>query len=315
MTGKRKEFRYIIRLDGGLGNQMFQYAHARYLVSLYGGQIMLDTGSFKEQMEYVSPLSHFALSGKPAETMATAPVFAKLAVLKAKVFKRLGLLTESNYTRMARMGIVNQARTEYYDFLLSPTRTYNYIYGNWMSHKFFGDIGGILKKEFQIITPPSEANARMLARIASAESPVCVHIRRGDYCSDKWASKLLVCDYEYYKDAVDYIRKTVPSPTFFVFSNTHDDLDWIKQNYHFEGDIEYVDLSNPDYEELRLMAACKHFILSNSTFSWWAQFLCTYPEKVVAAPRIWNNGAWNVSDLIMDEWHLVDNAESRIEKR
>lgn len=96
---------------------------------------------------------------------------------------------------------------------------------------------------------------------------------------------------------------------FFVFSNTRKDLEWIKENYHFydkSGNrplrMVYVDLNNPDYEELRLMYSCKHFIISNSTFSWWGAYLGSYDGKIVLAPYRWNLSDENDEAIYLKEW-------------
>ena len=91
---------------------------------------------------------------------------------------------------------------------------------------------------------------------------------------------LNICDYNYYLKSMEYISNKVDSPVFYIFSNSSEDINWIKNNYDFSMyNTVYVDLNNPDYEELRLMYNCKHFIISNSTFSWWGQYLCNNPEK------------------------------------
>ena len=128
-----------------------------------------------------------------------------------------------------------------------------------------------------------------------------MHIRRGDYLSPKY-KHLNVCDYQYYFESMNYIISKLNNPTFFIFSNTSDDLDWIKENYSLPGKIVYVKNDNPDYEELRLMYSCKHFIISNSTFSWWAQYLSNN-SGIVIAPEIWNRlNHDGIADLYMPNW-------------
>ncbi|MCM1925817.1 alpha-1,2-fucosyltransferase, partial [Phocaeicola vulgatus] len=104
----------------------------------------------------------------------------------------------------------------------------------------------------------------------------------------------------------------VENPIFFIFSNTHDDLIWIKQNYNFYDkkrirpiNLEFVDLNNPDYEELRLMYNCKYFIISNSTFSWWGAYLSTAKDKKVYVPERWNLECEDDYEIYPKEWVKV----------
>ena len=80
---------------------------------------------------------------------------------------------------------------------------------------------------------------------------------------------------------MDLIANKIENPVFYIFSTGARDIEYIKKNYSFKYLVKYINLDNPDYEELRLMTMCKHFILSNSSFSWWAQYLCEYKEKIV----------------------------------
>lgn len=299
-----RNYIYIVRLDGGLGNQMFQYAFARSLVHSYGGRIVFDESAYRNG-KFHNSLVNFMLAPNLVffSEHSISILFSKI---KAKVFRRLKFFSQDNYERMVRWGIYAQCRTDYFNAAIPPVRRVNYITGNWLSHKFNGNIRDILVSDFKITRQPSESNAIMLNKILSSNS-VCLHIRRGDYCSSQWSSKLLVCDYNYYNRAIEYVKSMVKDPVFFVFSNNHEDIEWIRNNYTFSAQLVYVDLSNVDYEELRLMIACRHFILSNSTFSYWAQYLSSNPNKIVVSPKSWNNGVWNVDDIIMDDWHLIEN--------
>ena len=148
----------------------------------------------------------------------------------------------------------------------------------------------------------------MIQQIENSNS-VCVHIRRGDYIG----SSFDICTEAYYQKGMDIIASKVENPTFYIFSNSSEDLQWIKENYHFSYDLVYVDLNNCDYEELRLMYTCKHFIISNSTFSWWGAYLSTNEEKVVIAPSKWNQDYKVVEDLYLDHWIKVGVGEETCE--
>jgi len=144
----------------------------------------------------------------------------------------------------------------------------------------------------------------MIKELESCES-VCVHVRRGDYVKLKWNE---ACSYGYYERAIKFMKEKLTSPLFYFFSNTHDDIEWIKSNWEFQdANIKYVDLSNPDYEELRLMYSCKNFIIANSSFSWWGAYLAGNKDKIVCAPSKWLfEIPTEKSNIIPPNWNIIN---------
>ena len=180
-----------------------------------------------------------------------------------------------------------------------------FVHGYFQNYQHFLRYADTIHQELKVKTEPSVENQKMLENIEKNNS-VCVHIRRGDYLNPEW-SYLNICNYDYYKKAMERVKEKVENPVFYIFSNTPEDIAWIKEHYDFsEYNIEYVDLNNPDYEELRLMYSCKHFIISNSTFSWWAQYLGEYENKVVVAPSEWNREVDDCSGIYMPNWEIVE---------
>lgn len=177
-----------------------------------------------------------------------------------------------------------------------------HIYAYCQTPNVIEGIENKLQDAFTIKTPPSRNNQSILSEISSSNS-VCLHIRRGDY---SLYPQFQICTEDFYRKAIRQAQEILDNPVFYLFSNTHEDIEWIKLHYHFDADIRYVDQDNPDYEELRLMAACKHFIISNSTFSWWAAILSREPEisKKVWAPSLWFNGGEKVK-MTKDSWILL----------
>lgn len=208
---------------------------------------------------------------------------------------------ETDYTKRFSQGLYYIR--DYYQAppVIESTASNKYVWGLFQHVSILDGIEEELRKRFQIKTKASDANKRILEDIKSCNS-VCVHIRRGDYLSKPFVNKLHICDEQYYVEAVRQASEQIEKPVFFCFSNDHESIEWIKQNYSFpEVDIRYVDLNNPDYEELRLMMACRHFIISNSTFSWWAAVLSdASPQKKVWAPKVWNREAF--VSLNKDSW-------------
>lgn len=301
----------ILRVEGGLGNQMFQYAFARTIQRKYGGKIIFDLHTFKNDSHRDFALHHFfSKSDLNIEKPTLLKNFSLFALrVIAKLLQLLFLKIIKNKDKRLKLltaiGIFIQEDSKYSNHLFPISSPIKYISGNWMSEKYFLSIKDKLQEDFIVKTEISIRNKQVMAQIQNTNS-VCVHIRRGDYLHSAWVDKLLVCDFEYYENALSLLDQSLVSPTFYIFSNTTEDIQWIKDNYKFSVPVLYVDLNNPDYEELRLMMNCKHFVLSNSTFSWWASYLSSHKNKMVVAPSKWNSGLWDVSDLYLPSWHIIE---------
>lgn len=157
--------------------------------------------------------------------------------------------------------------------------------GYFTSPQYLEGLTAELKTEFVCRMPATGKNADLLARISSCNA-VCVHIRRGDYVIKQNRNTYLVCTPQYYENAAKEMLRRAPNAIFFVFS---DDIQWVRENVAMDGTVVYVDYNNPAFEDMRLMCACRHFILSNSTFSWWAQWLGDADDKIVVSPDRWTN--------------------------
>jgi hypothetical protein len=167
------------------------------------------------------------------------------------------------------------------------TRAPRMIVGYWQSEGFFAEYAETIRELFSM--PDLSAFASTPDPVDDCPS-VAIHVRRGDYVSNPVASRThLVCDAEWYRRAWRAIRLEHPRARAMVFS---DDADWTRTNLDLDGAIEYMD-GVPDTEpwvDLARMSQCQHFIISNSSFSWWAAWLGRDPQKRVIAPREWFAG-------------------------
>jgi len=310
---------YLMMQKNGMGNQMFVYAFGRCLQELYSGRdgqetIAINPYRFEhgDTRDYIDErrisLQHFVLNEHVCFLNYSEQVACNrreririrladgIVGYIAQRFFHVDQMSERVYRHRAKHGIyllpyAKKSKTFYQTELTS--RKDKYVRGLFQNRQYFESIREVLLREFEIKTPPSEQNERILEMISGSNS-VCLHIRRGDYLNPQWA-KLNICDFDYYQRAVNEVCRRTADPVFFVFSNTHEDIEWIRNNYHFtnpctgaEIHAEYVDQSNPDYEEFRLMRACRHFIISSSTFSWWAAYLTTHADSVICAPDRWD---------------------------
>ena len=178
-----------------------------------------------------------------------------------------------------------------------------FVRGYFQDRRFFDHIRPILLKEFTPRHPPLPHNQE-LYDVISRPNSVCVSVRRGDYLSDAFRKDFHVCSPEYYQKAFRAICSRVHNPVFIFFS---DDIQWVRAHMKAEGFPCYYERGDdPVWEKLRLMYSCHHFIISNSTFAWWAQYLGSREGKEVVSPARWYaNPAWH-SNLVNDDFLFVD---------
>ena len=305
--------KWIIKLEGGLGNQLFQYAHAKALQIKFGGEIFIDTHAFtKKQIRHLS-VNHVCNESIKLIKEIGLWDLCNLRILQLihKFYKRKMLLypkqfDQGRYESLCKHGLYIQYKDTAYDSFVRPKRSINYVSGNYLSATFFKGIENIIRQDFDVKEKLSIKSQELLEKIESCNS-VCLHVRLGDYLAPEWKDKLYICTPEYYREAVELMKLKIKDPVFFIFSNRHKDFEWIKKNISLDANIVYVNLSNSDYEDLKLMYSCKHFIMSNSTYSWWAQWLGEDKHKVVIAPSRFNNyPRWDMSGIYMDSWLKIE---------
>ena len=299
---------YLIFLGGGLGNQMFQYAAARAIQLENGGELILVTHLFEQDPD--NRIYRLDKLNLPQEIKISNPeewnkiwFFYRLRKKILLDFMKKGGNPEYCFKR--GLYYVDPAYTFYNT--CSSTQNTNYIYGAFQTEKYFKKYTDRILPEMIVNKSIDQENASMMKQIQSSNS-VCVHIRRGDYIADKYSKHLNICNKRYYEKAAKIMMNKLDNPYFYIFSNTSEDLEWIRKNYDLPEKSVYVDLHNEDCDELRLMYSCKHYILSNSSFSWWAQELsnnCLH--KLVIAPDKWINNYKNKMDIYKDDWILVES--------
>lgn len=272
-----------VNIKGNLGNQMFEYALARSIQEKTGQAIELNTCLLsKYKPEYTLHINDFVLNDNVIiESHNSLPWFINtyrglIRVLK-KIFPRLF------FSFMSKFGIYIWLKETYVPIKLGEQKSF-YLEGFWQSARYFSDIDDIIRKEFTPKEPLRSSNENLYKIITQTES-ICVTIRRGDYVTNKkYRKKFFLCDESFFLEGVRRIRKEIPAATVIVFS---DDVEWAKKNIDFGENVYYESGRDPVWEKMRLMSACKHFVISNSSFSWWAQHLSNNHNKIVYAPSKW----------------------------
>jgi hypothetical protein len=178
-----------------------------------------------------------------------------------------------------------------------------FIRGYFADKENFDHIRPILLSEITPKYPCLETN-KHLYEAAKRENSVCVSVRRGDYLSEEYKKNFYICDEDYFKNAIKVICEKIDKPTLIFFSN---DIEWVKENMTYDAiPCFYESGKDPVWETLRLMYSCHHFIISNSTFSWWAQYLGRKEDKIVISPSRWfANPQWH-SNLIDESFIKIN---------
>ena len=272
----------IVKIYGGLGNQMFQYAAARRLAMKHQVQLKLFPGFSGDNLrEY--RLKFFNIDDPIADQKDVDRLILHFRTYKGlnhKILRWVDRLKPYYKRRYYKYkpwsgdtGILKASPNVFLD-------------GYWANELFFKDIRNELHDRFEIkdafVTPSYKGFSKMIRNSYA----VSVHIRRGDYAANEHTRNFFgVLPREYYQRAVDYVLNKYPGAQFFVFS---DDPEYVKRNLHFNPEVVFVEGKNlSDFHELKLMSYCRHNIIANSTFSWWAAWLNKNPEKTVIAPATW----------------------------
>jgi len=256
----------IVKILGGLGNQMFQYAYGRNL-ELSGKKVVFDTSFFIKNKNSKDTARNFKLDKfNIATSVDFSPKRHLISDIWIKIKRRLGLNAD--------------------------------VY--FQSEKYFINISDNIRQEFTLKKELSVKAKEILQKINNSNS-ISLHVRHGDYVLDKKTNMFHgTCDLDYYGKAMSLIKEKVDSPVFFVFS---DDIAWAKDN--LKGS-EFVFVSCPeieDVEELVLMSKCKHNIIANSSFSWWGAWLNSNSDKIIIAPQKWfNDKKANKNQILPEKW-------------
>jgi hypothetical protein len=285
----------VSKIEGGLGNQMFQYASARALSIKYGSPLKLDLTWFdKQHLHNGYELNKFNIKAEIA-SIDDIKLFGGNANNLIKAFKnRLGIhnsryILEPNY--------------HYYvgfESLSPPV----YLHGYWQSYKYFDQYMEKIRSE---LTPVLELSkeSQLIAQDLADVNSVSIHIRRGDYVSDKKINAVHgVLDLTYYFKAINFLVEKLKYPHFYIFS---DDPLWVKENLNLKFPTSYIshNIGERSFEDMQLMRLCKHNIIANSSFSWWGAWLNEDDKKTVIAPANWFKNSKPTTDLLPANWITI----------
>jgi hypothetical protein len=267
----------VVKLMGGLGNQLFQYAFGRCLATQWNTELVLDVDFLLDRTERENfvfrdfDLDLFQLKSYHIFDNATKTKFYKKSIFKKPNIE----ITEKGFN---------------FSKLSSNLKNRNvYLEGYWQSFKYFDEISFELRKELQFRNPLSEEQFNLSKKIKQTKS-ICINFRRTDFVTIPTAIQTHgIPSLDYYYKAIELIKENVGSDIeIFVFS---DDIEWCKEQFHVKEITHFVSHALYKGERfsayLQLMTFCKHFIIPNSTFGWWAAWLAKNEDKIVITPQKW----------------------------
>ena len=289
-----KQTAITVRLLGGIGNQMFQYAAAWSLAQRQGSQLLLDIVDFSDFDDRNYDLHVF-----PNVTESFCSVEQhKMLISKSLLAKSLRAIKKSK--------VYNEPHHHLDPDFFSLSAPI-YLNGYFQSESYFIKYADEIRNKFKWDENRLSSTTRSYYSKLKQGMAISVHFRRGDYVNDQKTNDVHgTCDLAYYRNAIAMVTNRFPDSHFFVFS---DDIPWVKSVKVFERlEHTYVDKSEDmhDSEEMFLMSQCEHNIVANSSFSWWGAWLNNNSQKLVIAPKNWfRSTELNTKDVIPSSWLTI----------
>ena len=282
--------------QGGLGNQMFQFTTGYVLAK-------------KNKINLRVNIEKFNSNDRQYE-LDKFPEISKLNIPKIKNNKLLTNIylyfCRKFYKLINYFFLLDKQKFEESLFIFNKDLLKKEINNNFslsgffQSEKYFINYRKIVLKLFRFPIVKNKLFQNYLGLIKNKNS-VAIHIRRGDYLNNPKARYFHgILGENYYKNSIRYIKSRVKNPLFFIFS---DDVDLVKKTFFFFNNEKYIFIdTNSPINDLNLMSKCKHFIIANSSFSWWAAWLSKNKHKIICAPKKWVRAKISTSDLIPESW-------------
>jgi hypothetical protein len=290
----------IVKIAGGLGNQMFQYAFARSLAGACGDEVFIDSSALTDDRLH----NGFELA-RAFEPRLREAQLEWVDRLSSRPDGPIGRLRRKYFTKSSH--IID--RKFGYQPELFKLAGDIYFEGYWQSEKYFQGREGEVRGDYTFRSPLSDRNLALLGRLA--RPIVAVHVRRGDYLKHP---NLDLCTPAYYRSAAQAMLRRTAVGSFLVLS---DDSDYCRSSIRLDGaPVAFADWNNGDdsWQDMALMSRCDHNIIANSSFSWWGAWLNPAKDKRVIAPSVWNRReirdtdtyyAFTFGDIVPESWERV----------
>jgi hypothetical protein len=284
---------------GGMGNQMFQYAIGRQLALKHNTELKLDLSFLLDR----TPIPNFVFRDYDLSIFNINADIASNEDIKK-------IIGSNKYTQRLTRTFNKVLPIKNRNYFVEPHFHYThdvlmlskdvYTEGYWQSYKYFQDIEEAIRKEFTFKKDILPSSLNLVNKIKLCNS-ICLNVRRADFVENSYHGTTNI---SYYDEALSILEKSLGRDLeIFIFS---DDIQWCKENLKFDYPITIVNYEHKGEKfgnYLQLMTSCKHFIIPNSSFAWWAAYLSNYKEKIIVAPKKWfNDEKNNTSDLMPQDW-------------
>ncbi len=292
-----------VKIQAGLGNQMFQYALARSIKEKTNKEVVLD-------------LSFYTDSGVATGDTVRGFDLDKFNIDNTLKFDYSSTPKKISIFEKIKRRLLNESAFVFYKKYLNPKEN-SYLIGFWQSEKYFKSIEYIIRKEFTLKNKIEDReyddeSKNILEEIENSSISISINVRRGDYATNQKVRRHHgLISKEYYTDAINFILNKLNIDknliNFFIFS---DDIEWCKDNFKdLENSLKifYVSKDISATDTLYLISKCSHNIIVNSSFSWWGAWLNENKDKIVITPKHWMRVKMDIRDVVPEEWIKLEN--------
>jgi len=283
----------ITEINGGLGNQLFQYAAGLALSNQHKTQLKINTNFNPLDTSRRLALSHFNLDAIQADQSEINELYPS-----SSLNRKIQSIIPTN-----RKSFYKEQKFSFQSNFLQLSSSV-YLKGYWQSERYFSSIVQIIKEKF-ILDPACYKNASDFIQHLSTHESVSIHVRKGDYLKPPYEAYYAELNNDYYKKATSFLKQNYSNIKVYVFT---DDPTWVEQNLDLGIPFELASghKTNSMFEDFQAMQSCKYHVIANSSFSWWTAWLSAHPNKKVVAPNNWfKNSQQDTVDLIPQSWNIL----------
>lgn len=292
---------YIVNLKGGLGNQLFQYFFSQSLkLSSENKTIKFCETIINQNQQKLDDVFNIQLDWANQKDLSNVSFILKNYFLRKNIPRVAKKLKIKNFFN----NILIENESLFYD--LNTLKKFKYLDGYWQNQNYFFKFKEEIQSKLKF---KNHLDIQNKLNIDKNLSKIAIHIRRGDYLKKKNSNILWIPPKEYYINYINHFNLKFPKNIFIFFS---DDIDWVKNNFK-DININKIFIDNTLHKGLndfQLMSQCDHFIISNSTFSWWAAYISKNKNKIIVCPNKWFKNNLRKNEAIIPKDWIRDNIYS-----